>query len=104
MARGLRRLVLALTISLAACGNGTVIVIVNTGVILAAPQCRGSGGQFQLREQGGLVVLVVITSNTRIIVAGGGTGTCSDLFADTPVQVSGHQSGDHLVASSVTVQ
>ena len=89
---------------LAACGNGVFIISVNSGVIVGPPQCQGSGGQFNLREQGGLQVLVVITSSTHIVVSGGGSGTCSDLFADAPVQVSGRQSGDRIVASSVAIR
>ena len=94
---------MALAMSVAACGDGLFIISVNTGVIVGNPDCQGAGGHFQLRNQGGLVVLVVITSNTSIIVAGT-SGTCSDLVADSSVEVSGHQSGDQLVASSITVE
>jgi hypothetical protein len=98
-----RRLALTLGVSLLACGDGVVIISVNSGVIVGAPVCQGSGGQFQLRDQGGLVLLVVITGGTHIVVAGG-TGSCSDLSPDTSVAVSGHQSGDHFVANSITVE
>src|SRR5262249_52408356 len=97
----MRRAVIALGLSLAACGDGLFIISVNSGVIIGNPACRNDGGQFQLHDQGGLTVLVVITSNTTIIVAGT-TGTCSDLMPNASVQVSGHQNGDHLVASSIT--
>jgi hypothetical protein len=103
MVKWVRRLALALGVSVCACGNGVVIISVNSGVIVGAPVCQGSGGQFQLRNQGGLVVLVVITDNTRIVIAGG-TGSCADLSPDTAVEVSGHQNGDHVVANSVTVE
>jgi hypothetical protein len=103
MVRWVRRLALVLGMSLPACGNGIVIISVNSGVIVGAPVCQGSGGQFQLRDQGGLLVLVVITGSTHIVVAGG-SGSCSDLSPDTPVEVSGHQSGDDFVANSITVQ
>lgn len=94
----------ALGVSLAACGGGVFLISVNSGVIVGQPRCQGPGGQFQLRDQGGLVVVVVITSNTRIVVASGGPGSCSDLSADIPVQVSGRKSGDRIVASSITVE
>jgi hypothetical protein len=94
----------ALGLSLAACGGGVLVIGVNSGVVVGQPSCQGSGGQFQLRDQGGLVVVVVITSTTRIIVASGGPGACSALSADTPVQVSGHRSGDRIVASSITIE
>jgi len=95
-------LALALCLLLAACG-GSFLIIFNTGTIVGAPQCHASGGQFNLRDQGGLQVLVVITSSTHIFVSSGGSGSCSDLFADAPVQVSGHQDGDRLIARDVTI-
>jgi hypothetical protein len=98
-----RSLALALALGAAACGDGTVIISVNSGVIVGSPLCQGSGGQFELRERGGLEVLVVITSSTRIVVAGGG-GSCFDLAAGQPVQVSGHEGGDRIVARSITVE
>ena len=103
MKRWLRLTVLALAVSAAACGNGVVIVSVNAGTIVGTPECQGPGGQFQLRNPGGLLVLVVITSTTRIVVASGGSGTCSDLFAGSSVQVSGRERGDRIVAGSIIV-
>lgn len=99
----IRRAVVALSLSLAACGDGLFIISVNSGVIVGNPACQNVGGQFQLRDQGGLVVLVVITSDTQIIVAGT-SGSCFDLMPNASVEVSGHQSGDHVVASSITAQ
>lgn len=101
-----RILVLAalLSLSLAACGDGTFIIRVNSGVIVGPPRCQATGGQFDLRDQGGLLVLVVITSSTRIVVAGAGPGACTDLSANAPVDVSGRRSGDRIVASSITVR
>jgi hypothetical protein len=103
MSDWIRLLGVALGLGLAACGNGTFIISVNSGVIVNPPSCRTDGGQFELQPEGGLVVLVVITSTTHIVVASGGTGRCSDLSAGTPVQVAGHKTGDHIVASSITV-
>ena len=104
MARCLRVLVLAVGLTLAACGDGFLFVSVNTGVIVGTPTCQGSAGQFHLQNQGGLVVLVVITSNTQILFAGSGTGNCSDLAPDAHVEVSGRNSNDRIIASSVTIQ
>ena len=99
----LRRFALACLLTLAACGDGVLIISVNSGVIAGAPQCTGSGGQFDLRNTGGLQVLVVITSSTHIIISSG-TGSCTDLSAGQPVEVSGHDSGGHIVATSITVR
>jgi hypothetical protein len=96
-------LLTALSLCLASCGDGTFIIRVNSGLIVDDPRCQGAGGNFDLRQQGGLVVLVVITGTTRIFVSGGGTGTCSDLSAGAAVDVSGRQSGDRIVATSITV-
>lgn len=96
-------LALALLVALAGCGDGVFIISVNSGVIAGAPRCGGAGGQFDLREPGGLQVLVVITSSTRILVSSG-TGACADLRAGQPVEVSGRESGDRLVAGTVTVR
>jgi hypothetical protein len=101
--RWIRRAAIALGLSLAACGDGLFIISVNSGVIVGNPACRNDGGQFQLHDQGGLTVLVVITSNTKIIVAGT-TGTCFDLMPNASIQVSGHQNGDQLVAGSITAE
>ena len=103
MSRWIGLLGLALGMSSAACGNTLFIISVNSGVIVGEPLCQGSGGQLQLRDEGGLVVLVVITSTTQIVVASG-PGSCSDLTANTPVQVSGHRSGNRIVASAITVE
>ena len=99
-----RRCALALSLVLAACGDGVLIISFNSGVIVGAPQCSGAGGQFNLRDQGGLQVLIVITSSTHIVVSGGGAGSCNDLFAGDPVEVNGRDSGDHVVATTVTVR
>jgi len=100
----LRRLCVAVAVALAGCGDGVFIISVNSGVIVGNPRCAGSGGDFQLRNSGGLVVLVVITSTTHIVVSGGGSGSCADLSADAPVEVAGHESSDRIIATSVTVQ
>ena len=104
MASWFRRVALACALLLAGCGDGVLIISFNSGVIVGAPQCSGGGGQFNLRDQGGLQVLVVITSSTHIIVSGGGTGSCDDLFAGDPVAVNGRDSGDHVVATNITVR
>lgn len=98
-----RRLVLAALVALAGCGDGVFIISVNSGVIVGSPQCRGARGEFDLRQQGGLQVLVVITSSTRVIVSSG-TGSCTDLRAGQPVEVSGRDGGGRIVASTVTVR
>jgi hypothetical protein len=105
--RDMRRWLVALLVAVAVaagCGDTAFIFVFNSGIILADPSCRGATGQFQLQNQDGLVLLVVITSSTRIVLASGRPGTCADLVADTRVGVDGTQSGDRVSARSVTVQ
>ena len=103
MFRWLLPLVLMAVLAATGCGGGTLIISFNSGVIVGDPACRGGGGQFDLRDSGGLVVVVVITSNTTILVSSGGTGTCQDLFPGAPVDVRGQDSGGRIVATEITV-
>ena len=103
MPRWLLALVLTVVLAGTACGGGTLIISFNSGVIVGDPTCRGGGGQFDLRDSGGLVVVVVITSSTTILVSSGGTGSCQDLVPGAPVDVRGHDSGGRIVATEITV-
>jgi hypothetical protein len=102
MGSWLRRIALGGAVFLAACG-GSLLIVFNSGTIVGAPQCHGAGGQFDLHDQGGLQVLVVITSSTHIFIRSGGTGSCGDLFAGAPVSINGHQDGDRFIARDVTI-
>ena len=96
---------LALAWLLTGCGSdGVFIISFNAGTIDGDPSCRNNGGQFDLRNQGGLLLLVVITSDTSIILANGNRGTCNNLAANEHVQVRGPQQGTNITAQSVTVQ
>ena len=97
-----RRLLLALALCLAACGDATFVVRFNSGLIAGSPRCDSTGGEFDLRDQQGLV-LVIITNGTDIFIAGS-FGTCTDLAAGNRVDVTGRQSGDQIVATSITVR
>ncbi len=99
----LARLALAAALTVVGCGDGVFIISFNSGIVADDPSCSGGGGQFDLRQSGGLEVLVVITSTTRVFVSSG-TGSCRDLFAGQSVEVSGRQSGERIVANTVTVR
>jgi len=102
MKRGLAALALACL--LVGCGSdGVFIISFTAGTIDGDPTCRTDGGQFDLRDQGGLVLLVILTSSTQIVV-GGSHGTCKDLNPNAPVRVSGPRQGDSITAQSVQVQ
>ncbi|HVO22378.1 MAG TPA: hypothetical protein VMW56_01975 [Candidatus Margulisiibacteriota bacterium] len=83
-------------------GDGILIISFTAGTIADDPACRGNGGQFNLRDQGGLTVLVVINSNTLIFV-GNTPGTCRDLARNDPVNVRGPRQGNQITAQSVQV-
>lgn len=87
------------------CGGGTTFIFsFHSGTISGSPSCGANGGQFNLNQQGGLLVLVVITSNSTIILSNGSHGTCRDLSTNTPVVVNGQLQGDRITARTVTVQ
>jgi hypothetical protein len=95
---------LSLAWLLIGCGSdGIFIISFTAGTIAGDPTCRNNGGQFDLRDQGGLLLLVVITSDTSIILGNGNRGTCQDLVANTHVQVRGPQNGTNITAQTVTV-
>jgi len=96
--------VLALACLLVGCGSdGVFIISFTSGTIAGDPTCRTNGGQFDLRDQGGLVLLVILTSSTQIVV-GSSHGTCKDLSPNAAVTVHGPRQGDRITAQSVQVQ
>jgi hypothetical protein len=95
---------LALVVLVAACGGGTFFISFHSGTIAGSPICRTDGGQFDLRQPGGVLVLVVLTNDSTIILAGGARGACGDLRANTPVTVQGPLHGSRITAQTVAVQ
>ncbi len=95
---------MALACLLVGCGGGGLIIVSFTsGIIDGDPTCRGTDGQFNLRDQEGLTVLVVINSTTLIFV-GNNPGTCRDLSRNDAVTVRGPRQGDRITAQSVQAQ
>ncbi len=104
--RRARRLLPAAALLLASlgCGDGTFVLIVNTGTIIRDPFCGPGGGAFEMRDQGGLVVFVSIDSNTTVFLRSGSIGSCSDLSAGAVVDVSGTGDDDRISADEVRIQ
>jgi hypothetical protein len=94
----------ALLLVLLACGDGSFLIIFNSGTIVRGPVCEPGGGRFDIRDQGGLLVLVVIDSETDIFLSSGSIGTCSDLAVGAVVEVSGTGDGERITADEVRVQ
>ena len=86
------------------CGDGIIIIAVNTGTIVSDPFCDSGTGRFDLQNQGGLFLLVVISSDTVILNADGHPGRCTDLGKGAHVLVRGPQHGNQINAQSVSVQ
>ena len=96
---------LLLAATLFGCGsNGVFIISFNSGIIAGDPTCRNNGGQFDMRNQGGLLLLVILTSNSTVVLANGNRGTCRDLSANASVQVRGPQNGNQISAQTVTLE
>jgi hypothetical protein len=97
-------LVIVVLSALLGCGDGVVLVSFTSGTIAGAPTCDPDGGRFDLRESGGLLVVVVIGDQTLIRLSGGATGRCNDLRPGTVVDVRGVDSGDRIEATEVEVR
>jgi hypothetical protein len=97
------RLLAVLAILWAGCGDGVVFISFNSGTVLPDPACRPRGGDFDMRTSGGLVVLVVIRSDTVIVLANGGRGTCDDIVTGASVDVRGVDEGERINASEVRI-
>jgi hypothetical protein len=93
----------ALLLVALACGDGSFVLIINSGTIVRDPSCGPAGGSFQMRDQGGLVVLVVIDDQTKIFASSGSTGACTDLAAGAVVSVSGTGNDRRIAADEVRV-
>jgi len=86
---------------LAACGDGVVFFSVSLGIVANEPICGNGNGRFDLREQQGLILVVLIDSNTRILAANGRTAQCTDIAPGAPVQVGGRRQATTISAQSV---
>jgi len=89
----------------AACGDGVIFFQLNTtGTVVSDADCHGSGGDFPLRNQQGLVLLVIINSDTVIFLSNGLHGGCRDITAGAPVQVRGVEEKSEITASQVDLR
>jgi hypothetical protein len=85
----------------AGCGDVEFFFVVRTGTVEADADCAGSGGSFGLRDPAGLTVLVVITDDTNIFFASGGSGQCSDVTRGTVAEVGGNEKNGTIEAESI---
>ena len=87
------------------CGDdGVVFVSVNLGTVASDPDCGPGGGRFDLRDEQGFVLLVLINSTTTIFLSNGASGHCTDLAAGASVQVRGSNDQGTIDAQEVRVR
>jgi hypothetical protein len=97
-------LLLALVAAPLGCGDDTVIVFAtNLGTIDQDATCTGGGGEFPLRQQSGLIVIVILSSDSHIFLPGGIIGTCNNLTAGTRTSVRGSEDNGRIHASEVHI-
>ena len=96
--------VVLLLVLLSSCGDGIVIISFNTGTVVSNPQCTDGAGQFDFRDQQGLLLLVIINSGTLIFLSNGLPGRCPDIIRGATLQVRGVNDSGRVTASEVRVQ
>jgi hypothetical protein len=90
------------TLAPLACGDDVSIFFrTNLGTVDSDATCANNGGQFPLREQSGLILLVILDDSSSVILANGVTGHCPDVRAGTRASVRGHDEQDRFLASTV---
>jgi hypothetical protein len=93
---------LLLGLSLGGCGSdGFVFIAVNTGFVVSNGACDG---QFDMRNDGGLTLVVVIGSGTSIFLPNGTPGTCANIHSGARASVSGATENGRVTAKQVHLQ
>jgi hypothetical protein len=94
---------LALSLELGGCGGdgGFVFIAVNTGFVVSADACDG---EFSMRNDGGLTLIVVIGSGTSIFLPNGTVGTCANIRPGTHASVRGPTQNGRVTANQVQLQ
>ena len=96
--------VVALALAALSCGNdGVILFRTNLGAVDSDATCMGSGGQFPLRQQEGLIVLVILDDDSTVVLADGTLGACGALKAGIRVSVRGAADGDRIRAHEVHI-
>lgn len=104
----MKRRLVALCLLLAgmlSCGDdGVIFISVNLGTVTSDARCDPGGGRFDLRNEQGFVLLVVIDSSTTIFLSSGASGNCTDLLAGARVEVRGSESQGRIDAREVRLR
>ena len=95
---------LVLMLFVAGCGDSVIFFQLNTGSAISDAACHDGGGDFPLRNQQGLVLLVIINSDTVIFLSNGLHGGCRDITAGAPVEVRGVEKKGEITASQINLR
>jgi len=102
MRKAVTTLLLGLLAGLAGCGDdGLVIISFRSGVVVGDVDCGSGGGSFDLFDQQGFTLFVLITDDTDIILASGNFGTCNDIRTNSAVEVSGPEDDGTIRAQTI---
>ena len=104
MKRSLVALCLLSAVLLSCGDDGVVFISVNLGTVASDPDCDPGGGRFDLRDEQGFVLLVIIDSSTTIFLSSGASGDCTDLVAGGRVEVRGGESQGRINAQEVRLR
>lgn len=100
--RAATTLLLGLFASLAACGDGGLVIIsFRSGTVVGDVDCGSGGGSFDLFDQQGFTLFVVITDDTDIVLASGNFGTCDDIRRNSAVEVRGPEDNGTIRAQTI---
>ena len=93
---------LLLALGSAGCGDDVSLSVrFSSGTVSETAQCGGGRGQFQLRQQDGLSVTILITEDTTIVRADFTPATCGDLVKGERVSVRGPEDDGRIRADEV---
>ena len=96
--------VLSFSLALAACGSDVAFVVRFTaGTIVDGADCDGHDGRFDLREEGGLVVVVIVDGDSRIRHPDGSPAACDDLNEGTEANARGPDEDGRIRAREVNI-
>lgn len=93
----------ALVLAVASCGTDVSISFrSSSGTIVDDAPCDGDG-DFPLREESGLIVLVVVDGDTDIRLASGFAASCDDLVEGVEASVRGPEEGGRIRADEIEI-
>jgi hypothetical protein len=78
-----------------------IIVSFHSGIVVGDVDCGAGGGSFDLFDQQGLTIVVIINDDTDIFLASGNFGTCGDIRRSSAVEVRGPEDNGTIRAETI---